>query len=289
MQAGAERGDRVPDRPGRAWDWYWSRRKRSPAATASPVRAAAWALTGRAGSSADRTRSIGAKAQSGLTGTHRPWRPGSSCGRAPGTLPVPAAGPRPAPRRGPGTAATPGRAEVRAHQLSASAARAASPCPAPRPDEHDRAVAPQADPLRQHQLGQQRAGQPDPQRLRLQIGLPLRSSCAIRYRSSATSPVPLSPAFSGPGYRWPAGREAGRSCMTPPALVTAADGARASADTKAARLMAGHHAVLAPDAACSHRADRIKVRPVTGSSWLRDGKGAGRTRHAQARWCRYAG
>jgi hypothetical protein len=36
--------------------------------------------------------------------------------------------------------------------------------------------------------------------------------------------------------------------MTPPVLVGAADGARASADAIDGRLVAGHHAVVAPDA-----------------------------------------
>ena len=187
-------------RPGPGTGPAGSPARTRPPARSGPPRAA---VTGRAGSRADRTRSIGANAQSGFTGTHRPGpprHPAADVLQVPGL--APAAAPRPGPRLaarnrshdrtgcGPGSAAT-----CRSSGCRATAARGASrvittALSGRRPMQPASISSASSAPAR-----------PVPSARGCSSGLPLRSSCASRYRSSATSPVPLSPASRDPGTR----------------------------------------------------------------------------------------
>jgi hypothetical protein len=62
---------------------------------------------------------------------------------------------------------------------------------------------PQADVSQQHQLSRQRTRQPHAQGTRLHTGLAAHLVVAIRYRSSATWPVPLSPTTVTPARHCP--------------------------------------------------------------------------------------
>ena len=114
----------------------------SPQAAASPARAASAAVTGRAGSRADLTRSNGANAQSGLTGIHR-GASRAAAAREPGTPRWPAGQRHPRPRCGPETPASRppagaglagdlARQRLRLPHHRPGPARPTRPCPRPR-------------------------------------------------------------------------------------------------------------------------------------------------------------
>ena len=114
--------------------------------------------------------------------------------------------------------------------------------------DHDRAVSPQADrsrPASARPAARRPARSPAHAAAAAACRSGRRAPAGTGHRPPARCRSALHPA--DPGIRGlPSGRRAAHACRRPH-WVRAADGARASTGTKAARLMAGHHAVRAPD------------------------------------------
>ena len=164
---------------------------------------------------------IGANAQSGFTGTIRPGRPGT---RLRTRVRYPACSSRSATSRAAVWLRNPSHVRT-GSGLGSSAISFSSTCPAAAVRgtslaDHDRGVGPQADQAGQHQLGQQRAGQPGAQRTRRQ-----QRPAASGHRAPAgTNHQPparcrSAPHPADPGTRGRPGPQARRSCTACPALV----------------------------------------------------------------------
>ena len=161
-------------------------------------------VEGRPGSRMEWTRTIGVNARPAFTGTQRPGcprNPAADMPQAARLLQLPGdvfdsgtgEEQQPFPQRAPLTLGG---------YLIPDPARQVISRPAAM-DGHP-AITPRADAATQHQPGQQRPGQPDAHARGASNGRPVRSSWDRRYRSSATSPVPLSPLVSGLGNGcWP--------------------------------------------------------------------------------------